>query len=204
MTNDGIVIVGAGGHAKVVLATAVECGLKVSSIIDDDPAKWGKSLWGVKIGGPISSFNNRPTLAVMAIGDNKTRKKIAEMLSIFDWVTLVHPTAYVHSSAVVGKGTVIFAGSIIQPDAKIGDHCIINTGVTVDHDCRIGNFAHLAPGTHLAGGASVGEGAFLGIGSKVIMGKTIGDWAIVGAGSVVVGDIPPGAVATGVPARVTK
>jgi sugar O-acyltransferase (sialic acid O-acetyltransferase NeuD family) len=202
--NDGIVVVGAGGHAKVILSAAMECGLRISFIIDDDEAKWGKEIFGIKVKGPISAYKNSNYSAIVAIGDNETRKKMVDNLIHFEWITIIHPHAYVHKSAIIGKGTVIFAGAVIQPDVIIGTHCIINTGSTVDHDCRIGNFVHVAPGVNIAGGVTIGEGSFLGIGSKVIFGKRIGEWTVVGAGSVVAQDIPSKVLSLGVPAKIKK
>ncbi|MCX8022727.1 MAG: acetyltransferase [Syntrophorhabdaceae bacterium] len=202
--DDGIVVVGAGGHAKVVIGTAIECGLKVSFILDDNPTKWGKEIFSTEIKGPISKFSKEKYPAIMAIGDNRTRKRIVETLEQFQWITIIHPSSYVHPSSKIGVGTVVFAGSIIQPDVRIGEHCIINTGATVDHDCVIGNFVHIAPGVNIAGGVTIEDGVFMGIGSKVVIGKKIGEWSIVGAGGVVVEDIPPEVIAKGLPAKPTK
>lgn len=204
MKDDQLTIVGAGGHSKVVISTAIECGKEVSIILDDDESKWGKELFGIKIQGPIAAFRDKEGQAVMAIGDNMTRKRISDSFKRISWLTLIHPTAYVHYSALIGEGTVIFAGSIIQPDVRIGGHCIINTGATIDHDCRIDDFVHIGPGVNIAGGVIMGEGVFMGIGSKVIIGKTIGEWSVVGAGGVVVADIPSYSKATGIPAKVIK
>ncbi len=202
--DNSIIIVGAGGHAKVVISTAIECGINVSLIIDDDHLKWGKEIYGIRIDGPISKFANIKYKAVMAIGDNRTRKNIVDILNEFQWVTLINPKTYVHPSSNIGKGTVVFAGSIIQPDVNIGEHCIINTGATVDHDCKIEDFVHIAPGVNVAGGVTIGKGVFMGIGSKVVIGKYIGSWSTVGAGSVVINDVPDGVVVAGVPARIIK
>lgn len=200
--HDAVVVIGAGGHAKVVVATALEAGFKVTALLDDDSGKWGKSILGVLVIGAFDllkewSFCN----AVIALGDNKKRKQIADRFrGRCEWLTIVHPRAYVHPSVRLGKGTVVFAGAIIQPDTAVGEHVIINTGTTVDHDCIIEDFAHLAPGTHLAGEILVKEGAFLGIGSKVIPGRVIGEWSVVGAGGVVINDITSFTTAVGVPA----
>jgi len=199
------IIIGAGGHAKVVAATALDLGIIIDGIYDDDPEKWGTSILGMPVLGPPSDMKKRGSLkAVLAIGDNATRKRFADSFNGCEWVTLIHPDAFVHPSVAVGKGTVIFAHAVIQPDAILGDHCIINTGATVDHDCTIGDFCHIAPGVNLAGDVRIGEGVFLGIGSSVIVGKNIGEWTTVGAGGVVTTDIPSHSVAVGIPARTLK
>lgn len=201
-----VVVLGAGGHAKVVIATMEEAGIPVSFVLDDDPAKWGTEILGVKVMGGFSELTKRGVVrAVIAIGDNKTRKKVVERWSsCCMWLTVVHPQAYVHPTAKIGEGTVVFTGACIQPDTVVGKHAIINTGALIDHDCEIGDFVHIGPGSALAGGVHVGEGALVGIGSRVIPGRTIGMWAAVGAGSVVIQDIPAFTTAVGVPAREVK
>ncbi|NPV90651.1 MAG: acetyltransferase [Firmicutes bacterium] len=199
-----MVILGAGGHAKVVLATALDAGFSVAAFLDEDPGKWGGSVLGVPVRGGFELLKSGRGLsqAVVAIGDNQARKRIADSYDrCCEWVTLVHPSAYVHRSVVLGRGTVVFAGSCIQPEAVIGDHVIVNTGATIDHDCRIGDFCHLAPGVHLGGNITAAEGTFLGIGSRVIPGSMIGEWSVIGAGSAVIRDVPRLSRVAGVPAR---
>ena len=196
-------IVGAGGHAKVVLATALEAGFKVVGFLDEDSSKWGSELLGVPILGPLSLLRKSEGYrAVLAIGDNEARRRIDQEIKGVRWVTLVHPGAYVHPSVALGEGTVVFAGALVQPMARVGRHVIINTGVIVEHDCEIGDYSHLAPGVRLAGGVKVGTRCLLGVGAVAVPLAKIGDGSIVGAGSVVVKDIPPRSLAYGVPARV--
>lgn len=198
MQNQELVIIGASGHAKVVLSTALASNIPILGFLDD---KATAPFEGYRILGNTAQLSNY-TQATIAIGRNDIRKKIAAIApKQFGWKTLIHPSTYVHPSASIGEGTVIFAGAIIQPDARIGKHCIVNTGVTIDHDCDIGDYVHLAPGTHLAGGVTIGEGAFLGIGTNVIQEMAIGDWVTVGAGGVVVTPISANKIVVGVPAR---
>ncbi len=203
MTGGGIIVAGAGGHAKVVVSTLVQAGLNVEAVLDDDRDKWGKSVLGIRILGPLSLMNEiGSSIAVLAIGDNRMRREIAGRFSGKEWLTALHPWAYVDQTAQIGEGTVVFAGAVIQPDVVIGQHCIINSGATIDHDCVIGDFVHIAPGVNLAGGVKVGNGAFLGIGSAALIGLSVGPWTTVGAGSVIIRDLPAGVVAAGVPARI--
>jgi len=198
-------ILGAGGHAKVVLATVMEAGLEVAGILDDDPSKWGTDLLGIPVLGPLSWLKRESEpWAILAIGDNATRKRLDQELQGVRWAKVVHPKAYVHPTAVIGEGTVVLVGAIVQPMARIGRHVIINTGAIVEHDCQVGDFAHLAPGVRLAGGVKVGEACLLGVGTSVVPQVCIGDGSVVGAGSVVVRDIPPGVVAYGIPAQVRR
>ncbi len=201
--NSNVVILGAGGHAKVVIATLHAAGYRVSALLDDDLAKIGDKILQVPVTGNFDDLVNYGFCqSLIALGDNQIREEIAGTYEGYcDWITVIHPTAIVHGSVKINDGAIVFAGAVIQPDTSIGSHVIVNTGATVDHDCRIGNFVHLAPGVHLAGNVSVGDGALLGIGTVVIPGKTIGEKAIVGAGSVVIDDIPPFVKVAGVPAQ---
>ena len=194
-----IVVLGGGGHAKVVISTLHACGFSVVAVFDDDTSKWGSELMGVSI---VQNDPGRGGAAVIAMGNNGVRKKFAGLN--FRWETAIHPSACVHASVKLGCGTLVFAGAVIQPDTVIGDHVIVNTGATIDHDCVIGDFAHIAPGVHFAGGVQIGEGTFVGIGSAVIQGIKIGPWATLGAGSVVVDNLPGDVVAFGVPAKIRK
>lgn len=197
-----IFILGAGGHGKVVLATALDLGYRVKGILDDDPQKAATDIWGIPVLGPIdllSQYESHP--AVIAIGDNLSRKRIALNHPGREWLTLVHPTAYVHPTATLHPGSVVMAGAIIQPSVRVGSHVIVNTGAILEHDCRIEDFAHIGPGARLAGGVRVGEGTLVGVGTTAIPGVGIGAWSVVGAGSVVVSDIPGQVVAYGVPAK---
>jgi UDP-perosamine 4-acetyltransferase len=197
-----VVVIGSGGHAKVVLSTLECAGWVATAVLDDDRSRWGRTLFGLQIQGPIAEFMHAGrTAAVIAIGCNAVRERLSGQFVGVDWVTVVHPRAYVHPSATLGPGTVVFAGAVVQPDASLGAHVILNTSATVDHDSRIGDFAHLAPGSHVAGGVRIGRGAFLGIGSVVIPQCRIGEWCTIGAGAAVLRDVPDRVTAVGVPAK---
>jgi len=199
--HEPVTLVGAGGHAKVVLAAAQAAGVPVAHILDDDSARWGQRLLETPISGPTARALTDPAaLVVLAIGDNRRRADLAAAARC-RFATIVHPTAYVHPTVALGRGTVLFAGVIVQPDSRLGDHVIVNTGTSIDHDCVIGDFVHLAPGTHLAGNVIIDEGTFLGIGTSAIPGTHVGAWSVVGAGAAIVRDLPAGCTAVGVPAR---
>lgn len=205
MNNRHVCVLGAGGHAKVVIQTLQEAGYVVAALYDDAPNKWGNEIFGILVKGPIEeAYVQNHLSAVIGIGDNRVRQNIAESAPEMNWAVAIHPDAVMSKDVVVGLGAVVFAGSVIQPGAVIGRHVIVNTSATVDHDCRIGDFSHIAPGCHLAGNVVLEEGAMMGIGSVAVPGVRIGAWAKIGAGSVVTKDVPSGAVAVGVPARVMK
>jgi sugar O-acyltransferase (sialic acid O-acetyltransferase NeuD family) len=196
-----LVVVGCGGHAKVVIATAQAAGIDVQSVVDDATDRWGSQVLGVPVIGATAGILDDPdAIAVLAIGSNATRARLAATARC-QFATVVHPGAIVHPSVALGPGTVVFAGAVIQPDTRIGPHGIVNTGASIDHDCRLGATVHLAPGSRLAGAVALGDGVFIGIGAAVVPGVRIGAWTTVGAGAAVVGDLPAGAVAVGVPAR---
>jgi sugar O-acyltransferase (sialic acid O-acetyltransferase NeuD family) len=198
-----VILFGGGGHAKVIVAALRQAGRRVTAIYDDDVTKTGTSVAGVPVVGPTSSAPC-DVPAVIAIGDNAARKRVAAQDTGRPWATVIHPRAEVDPSASIGPGSVIFAGAVVQADAVVGPHSIVNTGATIDHDCAVSDFAHIGPGVHLAGGVHVGHGTFLGIGSAAVPHVRIGDWTTVGAGGVVTGDLPDHVVATGIPARPTR
>ena len=197
------VVVGAGGHAKVVIAAMRAMGLRVDAVLDDNPRRWGEVFQGAPVVGPIGELAGWPGVrAVITLGNNARRRAVAEAHPGVDWITVVHPAALVHESAAIGPGAMVMWRAVVEPDARVGAHAIINTGAAVCHDARVGDYAHVSVTSTLAGEAVVGDGVFLGMNACVIGTARVGDWAVVGAGASVVRDVPAGATAVGVPARV--
>lgn len=200
----GVIVIGGGGHAAVVISTLRAAGHVVVGVYDDDTQLQGQSILGVTVLGAIADLPPDPEQpAVLGIGSNQVRRRLAEQLSL-RWISVVHPQAWIADEAVMGDGCVIMAGAVIQPRSIIGRHAIINTSATVDHDCKLGDYVHLAPGVHLAGNVQVGAGSFLGIGACVIPGQRIGGETTIGAGATVIGNLPDGVVAVGCPARIIR
>jgi sugar O-acyltransferase (sialic acid O-acetyltransferase NeuD family) len=196
-----LTIVGAGGHAKVVIATAQASGWTIAAVVDDDSSRWGQSLLGCTVSGPCEpELANPNTTCVIAIGHNAARRRLAAAARC-RFATLVHPSAVVHPSVQLGPGSVVFAGVIVQPDVRIGAQTILNTAASVDHDSVLGEAVHVAPGARLAGAVEVGDETLIGIGAVLIPCIRVGSRAIVGAGAAVVRDVPDGVTVTGVPAR---
>jgi sugar O-acyltransferase (sialic acid O-acetyltransferase NeuD family) len=199
-----VYVIGAGGHAKVIIRALQELEHRVTMVFDDDLRLQGRSLLGIPIVGPIARIAERPPQpAVIAIGNNAARRRIAEQYDL-PWMTVVHPRAFVDASVCPGRGTVVLAQAAIHVDARLGEHVIVNHAATVDHDCLVEDYAHLAPGVHLAGEVTVQAGVLLGIGAVVIPGTCIGRGTIVGAAAAVVCDLPKQVVAVGVPARIIR
>lgn len=196
-------VLGAGGHARVVVSALEAVGTTVAGLFDDDPARTGADVDGVPVLGRLADRLPLDAPLVLAVGSNATRARLAALLDgQVAWATVVHPTAWVHRTATLGPGTVVFAGAVVQPGTTVGAHGIVNTGACIDHDGRLGDFVHVAPGCHLAGTVTLGDGVFCGVGASIVPGVTVGAWTTVGAGGVVVGDLPEKVVAVGVPARV--
>jgi sugar O-acyltransferase (sialic acid O-acetyltransferase NeuD family) len=205
MRSEPIVVLGAGGHAQVVVATLLECGLSVAGLFDDDAKKWGQSILGVPVLGPLCDIpNSSQVWALLGVGSNRIRQRLAQRFLHLRWKTAIHPTAYVHSSVCMGPGTVVLAQSAVQPGSRLGAHAIVNTSAVIDHGCALADFAHVASGARVAGDVSIGEGTLLGVGASVIPGVRIGPWSTIGAGAVVVHDLDAHVTALGVPARVTS
>ncbi len=197
-----VLIIGAGGHAKVACDIATEMGMQVAGFLSDDPSKRGETILGSPVLGPIDAWRDyEGVLLALGVGANDKRKEAFARCQGASWATLVHPRASLSRFATVGEGAMVAFGACVGPDARIGRAAIVNTKASVDHDCRVGDFAHVAVGATLAGTVVVGEGAMVGAGATVIQNLTIGDWAMVGAGAAVVRDVLPGVTVVGVPAR---
>jgi len=202
----GVVIIGGGGHAKVVIESLRAAGETVAAIVDADPTPRG--VLGVRVAGDDLALPELKSQGLsrlfVAIGDNRLREKLGRRGRElgFTLVNAVHPSAVISPSAKLGQGVAVMAGAVINADSEIADLAIINTGAVVDHDCRLGVACHLGPAAALAGGVSVGPRAFLGVGARAIPGVTIGADTIVGAGGVVVRDLPDAVLAIGVPAKI--
>lgn len=141
--------------------------------------------------------------AIIAIGDIQARKKLVKILSDinFQFINAIHQTVVIGSNVTLGLNIVIKPGVIIDPRVKIGNHSYIGSGVTIGHNVTIGNFVNITGGSRIAGHISIGNEVFIGTGTSMKDKITIGDRSVIGVGSVVVSDIPPNTVATGVPAK---
>jgi UDP-perosamine 4-acetyltransferase len=205
-----VLIIGAGGHGKVVLDILRAAGeVNPVGFIDADASLAGTTVAGVEvIGGPnlLPKLRKKYEYAIVAIGDNRARRRYASAArdTEFELINAIHPSASVSTSATLGKNVVIAAGAVVCTEAEIADSVIVNTSAVVDHECVIADAAHIAPGALLAGRVRIGEEAFVGLGAKIIQCLTVGDHATVGAGAVAIEDVPPQVTVVGVPARLIK
>ncbi|MBD8071312.1 acetyltransferase [Bacillus sp. PS06] len=202
-----VVVIGHGGHSKVVTdIIKLTKGLDITGYLDDKYEK--TQIINNIIHGPISAVSDMKELDenirfVVAIGDNLMRKTVVEMLNLpnSQFVTVIHPTASISSSAKIGNGTVIMPQVVVNADTMIGNHSIINSGSVVEHDCLLEDYVHLCPKSVITGNVTLCEGAFVGSGATIIPNKRIGDWVTIGAGATVINHIPPNCLAVGTPAK---
>ncbi len=203
-----LVVVGGGGHARVILDILIGAGdyeiVGFTGIAADERTlqmfdrPWlgtDEVLTELYEGGVRHAF--------VAIGGNRVRRRVSGQLG-FTLVNAISRHAVISRYATLGTGIAVMAGAVINAGTGIADGAIINTNSSVDHDCVVGAYAHVAPGTAIAGGVTIGEEVLIGVGARIIPGITIGDRTTVGAGAVVTGNLPADVVATGVPAIVKK
>lgn len=190
---------GASGHGQVIKEIAEDNNIKIEGFLDDNLL--------------IEEFLNYPVLhtppkntieVIISIGENVSRKMVAERNPTFIYPTLIHPKTFISRYSSVDIGTVIMPGVSVNAGTKIGKHCIINTNASVDHNCFIEDFVHICPNVSLAGDVYIGENSHIGIGSCVIQGIKIGKNCTIGAGSVIINNIPDNATVVGNPGRIIK
>lgn len=201
-----IIVVGGGGHAKVVIEALLLANHEVIGYTDP---RSDMAIFHIPwLGSDQMLEKYLPTDVLLvnglgSIGDNTRRKQIFCYWKDkgYSFANVIHPTAVVSPYAVLEEGVQVMAGAIIQPDVHIGFNSIVNTRTVVDHDTRIGNHVHIASGAVLSGSVVVEDNAHIGTGAAVIQGISIGKNSIVGAGAVVVKDVLSKRKVAGVPAR---
>jgi UDP-perosamine 4-acetyltransferase len=203
-----IVVIGAGGHAKVVIDCLRLSGWNVVGCTDADPTP--RNCAGAPVIGSDDVLEAlKPqgvSHAFCALGANRLRQRIGQQLIGlgFELPSVAGPGSWLSPSAVIGQGVAVLPGAIINVETVVGDLAIVNTNANVDHDCVLGRASHIGPGCALAGEVHVGDRTFVATGSVVIPRRRIGEDSVVGAGSVVVSDLPAGVIAYGNPARVKR
>ena len=195
-----IILHGSGEHARVVLDCLLSSNFNVVALFDP---KYSGQLMGVEQRGEYDPSFEPDAEAIVAIGDNATRKRAVQK-TMHRMTRAIHSSVILSNSATVAPGSMLLQGVVVQARTRIGSHVILNTGCLVDHDCCIEDYVHIAPGAVLCGTVEVCEGALVGAGAVIIPGRKIGKWATIGAGAVVIDNIPDYAVAVGNPARVIR
>lgn len=209
-----IVIIGSGGHAKVIAdillkrKEVLKEELDIIGFLDDNFQNLEyREIFNIPILGSlelIEEFKNKDYEYIIAIGNNLIRKKIAEKYSKLIYYTAIHPTAVIGNMVTIEEGTVVMANAVINSYSKIGKHCILNTSCVIEHDNNIKNYVHISPNTTLCGGVVIKEKSWIGAGSNIKQGVSIGKNVIVGAGTVVIRDVENNVTAVGNPARIIK
>ena len=198
-----LIIIGAGGHGKVIADNAVKNGYTQIAFLDDRATGDCMGFPIVGKSDAIETLKDNNTCFVIGIGDNAIRKQIVESFDA-EWGTIVHPSAQIASTAVIGAGTVVMAGAVINAGAVVGEHCIINTGAVVEHDNYIEDYVHISPKAVLGGTVYVGQQTHIGIGATVINNINICRECVIGAGATVVKNIEDRGTYVGVPALMLK
>ena len=193
-------LLGASGHAKVIIEILEACDIAVSGLFDDNQAI--RDLLGYKF---LGSFTGSPLdePMIISIGNNMIRHRLANQYPV-KYGQAIEPSAKISTRASIGCGTVIMRNVSINSDTRIGSHVIINTSATVDHDCVIEDFVHISPNATLCGGVTIGEGTHVGAAAIVTPCIHIGKWSVIGAGAVVISDIPDYATVVGNPAKIIR
>ncbi len=195
-----LVIIGAGGHGRVIADIALKLGYTDISFIDDNQTS---DCMGFPVIGKcdiLNTYDGSEKEFVIAIGDNKIRKRIAEKYNL-NWATLIHPSAQIGFNVKTDVGTVVMANAVINTCSSIGKHCIINSGAVVEHDNVIGDYVHISPRAALGGTVTVGDETHICIGVTVINNVNISEKCTVGAGAAVINSLPESGTYIGVPAK---
>lgn len=195
-----LIVIGAGGHGKVIVDNALKNGYANICFIDDNASG---DIMGFPVIGTskdLEKFNDGNTDFVIGIGKNEIRKIISEKHDL-NWVTIIHPSAQLAFNVSIGKGTVVMANAVINVNSKIGEHCIINTGAIIEHDNIIDDFVHISPNAALGGTVRVGLLTHVGIGAVVKNNIEICSGCTIGAGAVVIRDINISGTYIGVPVK---
>jgi sugar O-acyltransferase (sialic acid O-acetyltransferase NeuD family) len=210
--KEKLVLIGAGGHCKVVIDIANDI-YHIYGITDISTEKHGSQFYGINVIGNDDKLRyiyqegvNNALITLGSVGDSSIREKLFHYARNigFKMINAISMKAIISESVTFGLGNVIMDGAIIHADCTIFDNTIINTGAIIEHDCKIESHAHISVGAKLGGGVEIGKGSHIGMGASIIQGITVGKNCIIGAGAVVIGHIPDNSTAVGVPARVVR
>lgn len=201
--KDRVIIIGTGGHAKVITDILLASNTKIMGFLDDYYSD--SEFLGHSVLGKISNIQKYKDEAefIIAIGDNATRKRISSAYSA-KWYTAIHPSAVISDSAIINEGTVVMPNVVINSSAVIGNHCIINTSSVIEHDCVVNDYVHISPNATLCGTVSVGENTHIAAGVTVINNISICSNCIIGAGATVVRNINDSGLYVGNPCKKIK
>lgn len=210
MNERPFIILGGGGHARVVASTLRQLNHRVLGFTDPSPDT-SPAEHLEYLGEDKKLRRYSPDEVALAVGVGSTQDTTLrtqlfgkEETKAFDFPPIVHPEAFVSPEVIFGDGVQIMAGAVVQPGTQLGKNVLMNTNASVDHDCEIRAHAHVAPGATLSGEVTLGRNVHVGTGASIIQGVNVGTRAVIGAGAVVIEDVPSDTVVVGVPAQSTK
>lgn len=200
-----VVLIGGGGHALVV-GEAIGQAADIVGFFDDNPNAPLRVALGLERLGPLAAIPpDMDAHYILALGNLPLRRRLlTQALSPHRTFGITHRTAYVASTATLGRGVYVGPHAVIHSFAHIADHAIVNTGAIIEHECDLGENVHVAPGAVLGGNVRVGNDTLVGLGSRILPGVLIGSGCTIGAGAVVTKDVPDRGMVVGVPARATR
>lgn len=210
MVDLPVIVLGAGGHARVVLSALFSMGIKVLGCVEKDDKRIGEKVHlGANIIGSeakVLEYSPKEIFLVNGLGSvgvgNARRDCFVRFIDLgYSFCKVIHSKAIVESDVVLGEGCQIAAGVVVQTGTTIGRNVILNTGSLIDHDCEIGDHCHIAPGCVISGGVVIGMNTHVGVGASIIQGVQIGRGCLLGAGAVVTKSFPDNVVILGVPAE---
>ena len=197
-----LIIIGCGGHGRVVADIARAAGEPVAGFLDDDPAAAPPGLPVIDRVRPGIAEHLLTHRFVVAIGSGRERRTLAEEILAAGGTLaiLVHPTAVMAPDVMLGAGTVVMARAVVNTGSRIGRFVVVNTGAIVDHDNTIEDNVHLSPGCTLAGTVTCRRDSFIGTGASIIPRIEVGAGAYVAAGAAVIRNVRPHTLVAGCPA----
>lgn len=200
-----LIIIGAGSLGVMTLDAALEMNCYEEILFIDDNKETNELIHGYRVIGGMEQLNevNKETDYIIAIANNKIRKKIAEQYDL-NYVNIIHPKAVLSRFIQLGIGNIILSHTTIDPNAQLSNHVIVNKNNSIGHDTILHNYSQVSPGSSFGGYVELGKGAFVGLGSAIIPNVKIEKWSVIGAGAVVTKDIPDNVTAVGVPAKIIK
>jgi len=207
-----VIVIGAGGHGRVLIDALKLLNIEILGISDNDPTLEKKTIAGVPVifgDQELQRHSPKDVYLVNGLGgvkDTSLRRNIYGKFKGlgFTFRQVIHPAAIISPDLFLAEGVQVMAGAVLQAGTHINENSLINTKASVDHDCLIGSHVHIAPGVTVCGNVTIEEGVHVGSGATIIQGVTIGAHSLIGAAALVRKNIPPGSKVFGVPGRIRR